>query len=295
MNGLSPIVYVVIPVHNRRELTHACLESLSQQTYPYLSIIVVDDGSTDGTSEMIREKYPEVTLLHGDGNLWWTAATNMGIRKALETASDDDYILVINDDLEVNPDYVDNLVRFARRHPRSLVGSVTVDFDNPDMIDSGGVRINWWTAKCRPMNRGRRLSEFDPDYYIEASYLTGRGTLIPVEVFNDLGLYDEKHLPHYGGDIELPVRAAKKGYRLFVTYRAVVRSHVEATGQMNRQDTYKLSDLQDYYFSIRSNARLKDRFHFARKVSGRNPFRFVSYLLFDLARISYHFFRRLSY
>ncbi len=292
---MNSYVHAVIPVHNRRHYTEECLRCLHQQTWPDLRVIVVDDGSTDGTSEMIREKFPEVTLLHGDGNLWWTAATNMGIRNALETASDDDYILVINNDLEVNPDYVEILARFARKNPRSLVGSVTVDFDNPDIIDSGGVKINWWTAKHRFLNRGARLSDFETDYYVQPSYITGRSTLIPARALRDLGLYDERHLPHYGGDTELPVRAAKKGYRLFITYRAVVRSHVDATGPLNRQDAYKLSDLKFYFFNIKSDARLKDRFHFARKAAGRSPFRFVSYFLFDIARISYHFFRRLSY
>ncbi len=283
-----------MPVHNRKHYTEKCLESLSQQTYPDLSIIVVDDGSTDGTSDMIRERFPEVTLLHGDGNLWWTAATNMGIRKALETAADDDYILVINDDLEVNPDYVESLVRFAREHPRSLVGSVTVDFDNPDMIDNGGVRINWWTAKYHSLNRGSLLAEFGPDYYIEASYLTGRGTLISVEAFHELGLYDDQHFQQCG-DTELPLRAKAAGYKLYLIYRAVIKSRLEGGDPLNVDQTYRLSDLKDYYFGIRSNMRLRYRYHFARAAAGKNWLRFSVYFLCELARITVHFVRHLRF
>ncbi len=287
-------VYTVIPVHNRRDYTEACLRCLHHQTWPGLRVIVVDDGSTDGTSEMIREKFPEVTLLHGDGNLWWTGAINVGIRHALERAADKDYILIINDALEVNPDYVESLFRFIRAHPRSLVGSVTVDFDNPDLIDNGGIKVNWWTAKYRICNRGRRLSEFDSGHCQEVSTLTGRGTIIPVSAFRELGLYDDKHFQQCG-DLELPVRASQRGYRLFVIYNAVVKSHLGGVSRVNLAQTYHWRDLKEYFFDIKSNSRLVYRYYFSRAAFGRNVVRNFIYLVFDFLRISYRFLSRLRF
>ena len=293
MKGKSK-VYIVTSVHNRRHFTEPFLGCLHQQKWPNLKIIIVDDGSTDGTSEMIREKFPQVILLHGDGNLWWTAATNVGIREALKTATDSDYVLVINDDLEVNPDYVTNLASFANKHPRSLVGSVIVDFDNQDLIDDGGITINWWTAKYRIFNRGRRLSEFAPGHWLEVSTLTGRGILVPVSAFHELGLYDEKHFINCG-DLELPVRSAWKGYRLYVIYNAIVKSHVDAVQGINRRKTYKLKEAKEFFFGIKSYARLKYRFYFAQTAARGNPLKFLSYLSFDLARKCAHFLIRLKY
>ena len=67
----KPTVFVVIAVHNRRVITSQCLEKLQKQSYNPVKIIVIDDGSTDGTAEMIRKDYPNVIILIGDGNFWW--------------------------------------------------------------------------------------------------------------------------------------------------------------------------------------------------------------------------------
>ena len=71
-------------MHNRKEYTHQCLLSIYKQTNKNFIVIVIDDGSTDGTGEMITNEFPEVILLKGDGNLWWTKAINLGIKHALK-------------------------------------------------------------------------------------------------------------------------------------------------------------------------------------------------------------------
>lgn len=66
------MIYVILAVYNRRKVTEQCLKNLLNQTYKAFEIIVFDDGSTDGTFEMIKKKYPEIILLKGDGNYWWS-------------------------------------------------------------------------------------------------------------------------------------------------------------------------------------------------------------------------------
>ena len=88
---------IVIPVHNRRDITLRCLANLYRLGAPaWAGLIVADDGSTDGTSDAIREQYPAVVLLHGDGNLWWTGAIVRGMAEALERGSE--LIFWLNDD-----------------------------------------------------------------------------------------------------------------------------------------------------------------------------------------------------
>jgi N-acetylglucosaminyl-diphospho-decaprenol L-rhamnosyltransferase len=286
----SPCIYVVLPVFNRKSLTERFLRCMREQSFRQFQTVVVDDGSTDGTAELVAEQFPEVQLLRGDGNLWWTGAINVGIRHALARATSGDAILVINNDLEVGPDYLENLRAQWILMPHALIGSVAVDIDNPDLIVDGGTLVNWWTAKERKLNRGMLVSRLARSYCVEASWLTGRGTLIPVEVFRRIGLYNERHYQQ-SGDPELPVRAKAAGYRLIVSYACVVKTHKDATDKMNVSERFTLREFKRYFFDIKSNMRLKGRFFFAVDTAV-NPLALVTFLSCDLVRIIGHFLTR---
>jgi GT2 family glycosyltransferase len=286
-------IYVVVSVFNRKSLTKRFLRCMRKQTFRNFEIIVVDDGSTDGTAELIVEQFKEVQLLRGNGNLWWTGATNLGIRHAMAQASENDAILIINDDLEVNSNYLEILYRLSKLMPKTLIGAVAVDIKNPEVIYDGGRVVNWWTAKFKILNSKRKLSEFAENFYVDVSLLTGWGTLIPIQVFREIGLYDDKHFKQCG-DTELSVRAKNAGYRLIVSYSSLVKIHIEASDGVNVSSYYLLRDFNKYFFSIKSYFRLKDRFFFGLKTA-TNPCAFISFLLFDILRISCHFFLRLRF
>jgi GT2 family glycosyltransferase len=285
------MVYVVTPVHNRSAITQRFLACLHAQDYPDLSIVIVDDGSTDGTSEMIRKLFPNVEIVRGDGNLWWTGGTNAGLRHVLARAAGTDYVLIINDDLEFDTDYVRRLATFAQRHPRAIVGSVVVDIDTEDTIWDGGRLTNWFTAKDRVLHVGRRLSEFPDDHFVEVSQLTGRGMLAPVRLFTEIGLYDDVHFKHRG-DTEWPVRASRQGHAQIVYYGAAVRSHVNKTYEFDVKTEYRLSDIRRYFFDFRSSFWVKFRFYFALKTA-TSPIQFLSYFTCDMIRVTVHFLKRL--
>src|SRR6266567_5032327 len=101
MLGL-PKISIITPIHNGVEYTIEYLESLSKVEYSNYEIIIIDDGSTDGSSEIIARDFPQVRLLKGDGNLWWSGGTNMGIRDALARGTD--LILTMNNDVKIAPD-----------------------------------------------------------------------------------------------------------------------------------------------------------------------------------------------
>ncbi len=286
-------IYVVVPVFNRRSLTERFLHCMREQRFRNFATIIVDDGSTDGTAELVAEQFKEVQVLRGDGNLWWTGAINLGIRHAMASASQDAAILVLNDDLEIDSDYLETLHKLWRSNPRTLIGSLAVDIRNPEVILDGGRIVNWWTAKMTMLNLQRKLYEFPKNHYADVSLLTGWGTLIPIQVFREIGLYDDKHFQQCG-DTELPVRAKKAGYRLVVSYDAIVKVHADASDGVNVSSRYSLRDLKRYFFDVKSNYRLKYRLFFDLKTA-RNPFAFVSFFLFDLIRITGHFFLRLRF
>lgn len=283
------MIYVAIPVHNRKQLLRACLLSFVNQSNQDFSVIITDDGSTDGTGEMLRSEFPEVTVLKGDGNLWWTGSINKAVGHALTQCDEDDHILVLNDDLEVPENYIANLYSLASKYPDALIGSVVTDFIDRDCIVGGGVVINWFTGKYTELNKGRSLASFGHGHVEDkVSYLTGRGVLVPSKVFRELGMYNNRHYTQCG-DTEFPIRARMAGYRLLVSYDVPVFSH---KGHSVHKDKYNLGSLKDYYFDIRSHVNIKERFWFAID-STANVIYGLWFFMMDFTRITVHFFRKL--
>lgn len=286
------MIYIIIPVHNRILLTNNCLKSLSTQTNVNFNIIVIDDGSIDGTSEMVEIEFPQVILLNGDGSLWWTGSMNKGLDYVLEICEPDDYILALNDDLNIPDKYLENLSNTVKKFPNSLIGSVIVDTNDNETILSGGIKINWWNAKRTNVDKGKTISSFPKGSFAETSVLTGRGVLIPVKVYQTIGIYNGKHYKQYS-DTELTKRAEKAGYKLVVSYDSIVYSEPLKINNIMIDSIYKITDLWKYYFNDRSNTNLKFRFWFAYDTAN-NFFQGTIFLLCDLVRITFHFFKHLK-
>jgi len=268
----EPRVFVVIPVHNREQLTRQCLRSLDVQSYPSITLIVVDDGSTDGTAAALDSSFPNVVVLHGDGDLWWTGATALGVDWVLGRCATEDYVVTLNNDTTVDPEYVETLVRVCRREgDRVVVGSVGIDSRDRDTIVDGGPLVNWFTAKGGSMHIRESLRECVARGVLETrpDFLSGRGTLIPVSCFRAVGNFDAKRLPQYAADYEFSARAGRADYRLIMCYEAPVYSQVESTGITTRHGRLPWGQFFKMFVSRRSPACLLYRWRFARMAAPR--------------------------
>ncbi len=247
-----PKVAVVTPVFNGREHTQAFLKTLANQDYANLMVVIVDDGSIDGTSEMIRRDYPNVVLLQGNGSLWWSGATNVGVRHCLDSAA---YILTINNDVELKPDYVSTLLAVAQVHPDSLVGSKVCYRDDPEKV--------WFFGACFNAKNGdmQHINGLDSDFHevADSEWLTGMGVLVPIKVFRDIGFYNEIEFPQYFGDAEFSVRAKQAGYKLVVSPNSRVYADVSSQWVLRQMKNPKLSFIPNLFFSIRSPYQFKTR------------------------------------
>lgn len=214
MSGTRPVrVVAVAPVHNRRDTTLRWLRALSgvDRSGLDLACIVVDDGSTDGTADAIRNDFPAVEIVPGDGTLWYTAGTNRGIEAAL--AREPDYVLAMNDDTAPDRAFLASLVRTAERNPRSVVGALLLLRGEPGRVvqvgAEWGVRWGGWRHWLQ------QNVDTVPQEPFDVQILVGNCVLFPADALRECGLMDERHLPHHG-DAELTPRMRRAGWRLLV-------------------------------------------------------------------------------
>ncbi len=254
-------VYLIITAHNNKKEVLDLFACLERQTYKESKVILVDDGSSDDTEKEVLESYPETTILKGTGNLWWTGATVMGVDFVRKQMNDNDFILFLNNDLTVEKNYIETLVNSSIEHGRAITGSVLVDYDNHDFVESGVKLSNHLDLI---VNRDANLI-LNTDYDLNVDALPGRGTLIPVEVFNKIGNLNKKKLPHYGADYEFSIRAKRAGFKLIVSNKAKVLAKLCITGVQ--------PDLSRKFMSIR------DCFTFLfSKKSKTNIFYYLNYV-----------------
>lgn len=208
-------VFVLVPIHNRREMTMKFMDSFANQSYRDYQMVIVDDGSTDGSSQAILEKYPNTIIIYGNGNLWWTGAMRKGIEYILSEAKKDDYILAINDDVVVKENYIEELVLISKMNNNAIVGSMYRDFENNEIIYDSGVKIDWKRYVYL------QISPKEQSDIEEVDTLATRGTIIPIQIFKNIGSF-EKKLRHYAADYEYFLRAKKLGYKLYISKKSIV-------------------------------------------------------------------------
>lgn len=219
-------IAIVIPVHNRKKVTLKCLDALDmilETDFYSATIVIVDDGSIDGTADAVKKKYINTTLLKGDGNLWWAGSINKGINHALKEAFFD-FILLMNDDISFKPDFINILLKSALCNDNSIVGAITLYSTKNNVIWKAGM-ID--TKKIHPLlvnNFQNKLYDNSLPELIEVDAISGRAVLIPVSVFQKIGLFDDNKFPHGYADHDFCIRAKKCRYTLLINTKALIYS-----------------------------------------------------------------------
>jgi GT2 family glycosyltransferase len=212
-------VTAVIPAHNRRETTLQCLRSLSRLRLGGIEfrVVVVDDGSSDGTGDAVEREFPDVVLERGDGNLWYAEGTNVGIRRAIGLGTD--FVWQMNDDQVVDERSLLLLVEAAVKHPRAVVGSLLLLWDTPHRAFQ--IAPQWSTFGGGWRHWRHQTVWTVPMECFEVQLLAGNSLLVPVEAYAEAGLLDSERF-HLYGDAEFSARLKRKGYRLLLEPRSRV-------------------------------------------------------------------------
>jgi GT2 family glycosyltransferase len=290
MNKILPHVTIIIPCFNGWKYTRECLISVFNSNYNNFGVIVVNDGSTDETSLSIKTLFPQVIELNGDGNLWWTKCINIGLREALKNNSD--YVLVLNNDVIIKPNTIHNLVKTALLYPNSIVGSLIYNLQHPNIIWSAGGMLKWpWPGEFQ-----LGLGELDNNQYRgirNVDWNPGMGTLINTSILRDLNFYDSKNMPQYLSDVDLCLRAKKRGYSILINSECILYNNVENTGGITKTTTtFTFRNIKELFLSLNSPDFLKARITFIYRHCKRRfliPAIFIRYtrlLIYILKRLT---------
>jgi GT2 family glycosyltransferase len=242
-NKQQMLICPVIPTFNRVAYLRIILSQLFSQKNAgnyILKPVVVVDGSTDGTLEMLATEFPSVSVVKGNGDWWWTRSVNEGIRFALPTLNPD-FILFLNDDSIIESDYVSSLIAALALAPtNAIIGSISVTDKQPYRVSFSGVRQMNWVSLKRDLYHPsfELLNKLSPQDLVPTYALNGRGTLVPAGVIQALHFLDEWSFPQYGSDDDLALRAWKKGYSVLLSYSCKVYDRTQDTsaGSALRQD-----------------------------------------------------------
>lgn len=243
------MVYCVVPVYNRLEVTKRFLEYINEQDYPAIHTVIVDDGSSDGTGEYLAQlPQSNLTVLKGDGNLWWGGAMHLGIDHVTKIAGNDDYLLMLNDDVRVDKNYVSALVEESIAHDGSVVGSTQRD-EVTGMVMGSGYRINYWGMRFLSVETQAQCESIDA--------LPGRGALFPFKSVLRAGNINTKAFRHYFGDLEYSARVRDLGWKIFISNKANVYTASDSSDK-----TVRSQGVVKEYFSFRSKNNLRQRLWF---------------------------------
>lgn len=201
--GNSGKIYILLPVHNRRNITENFIKCLVTQTYQNYHLVLMDDGSTDSTEDMVRKYIQQLTVLKGKGKWWWAGSLQQGVKWLFDhRVRPQDIILMINDDAEFGPEFLNKAVFLLNRHAGTLIQAMCYSRKTNLLLDSGR-HISWKDMSFNPTSTIGQIN-----------CLSTRGLFLRAEALKVIGGFHPQLLPHYASDYEFTIRAHRKGLKL---------------------------------------------------------------------------------
>lgn len=211
----NPLISVVIPNWNGKKFLAGCLDSLKTQTYEPIEVVIVDNGSKDGSVEYLQENYPEVKLVTFPVNTGFSPAVNAGIK-----ASTGEMVALLNNDTVVDPNWMSELIKAMKEHPEAgSAGCKMLAYDDHTLLDGAGDGYRRGGLPGRIGHKERDTGRFNRKRYLLGA--CGGAALYRRELFDAIGLFDEDYFA-YLEDVDLGLRAQAAGFKCIYVPTSIV-------------------------------------------------------------------------
>ena len=206
MTAMKECIYILLPVHNRREITGDFIDCLVAQTWQSYHLVLIDDGSTDGSEQMVRERIENLTVIRGNGDWWWAGSLQQGFNFLKKKGiSSDDCVLITNNDVIFGKEFLAKGMSLLEKKKQTLLLAQYQDGDNSPPQETG------FHVDLKKLTFSNATSSSD------INCLSTRGLFLKWADFVDIGGFHPTILPHYWSDYEFTIRAYKKGYKCLTT------------------------------------------------------------------------------
>jgi GT2 family glycosyltransferase len=211
----NPLISVVIPNWNGKKFLAGCLDSLKAQTYEPIEVVIVDNGSKDGSVEYLQENYPEVKLVTFPVNTGFSPAVNAGIK-----ASTGEMVALLNNDTVVDPNWMSELIKAMNEHPEAgSAGCKMLAYDDHTLLDGAGDGYRRGGLPGRIGHKERDTGRFNRKRYLLGA--CGGAALYRRELFEAIGYFDEDYFA-YLEDVDLGLRAQAAGFKCIYVPTSIV-------------------------------------------------------------------------
>ena len=270
-----PKVTIIILNWNGKEDTIECLESLKHITYPNYKILLVDNGSTDGSVECFRERYPGMEIIENGDNLGFAEGNNVGIRRAME--EEIDYLLLLNNDTIVDPEFLNELINIAKNDDNiGMLGPKTYHYSDYSMVQTFTKKFNLCTGNFTLIPR--LIKDNGGDVNEEVDSISGCCMLVTSKVIENVGILDPDYFL-YWEETDWCYRIRSSGFKIVYVPEAKI---------WHKIGTSSGSCLSFYYFSRNLFLFMKKNATFVQMASFLIFFIGVEFWIHSLVLVVHH-------
>jgi GT2 family glycosyltransferase len=263
-------IYVLLPVHNRRAVTQRLIRCLCAQRYRDFHLVLIADGSTDGTPEMVHAYLPDATIIRGNGDWWWGGSLDQGLRwlRGNAAVKQDDLVLMINDDTEFDDSFLESAAAVMRSRRRTLLLARLIDKESGRCLDAG-IHADWSNLTFQVATTPEQVNCFST-----------RGLFVHVRDVAQIGGFRPFLLPHYASDYEFTIRAHRKGFALITSPDVWLVEDSTKTGQR----TPATGSLMQFLSGVFSKRYLGNPIYWSTFVILASPWKYVPRCLWCIWR-----------